>query len=92
MEQQELQFVVNSLGETKPLSKIPTRQLLRIYANYRQSYYGWGYDSDDEDTEHTKFVIKAELDKREHIPNRKEGKLLRQKNAKKLKGLRNKDR
>lgn len=60
----------------KYLSFLPTRQLL----SYRDKayQYGGGYDPTDN---HQYFIpmelIKEELNKREHVPSKKEGKKLR---------------
>lgn len=90
MENKELEFVVNSLGEVKPISKIPTRQLLSLYHGMLSGYY-WS-EEDWSDYLVRKQQMKAELAAREHIPNRKESKVIRQRNAKKLHSSRNKNK
>lgn len=96
MENQELQLVTNyTAGIKTPISKINTRHLLRIYRRYSNCFY---YNCDefevqqrDEDLR-IASIIKLELDTREHIPNRKESKLIRQREAKKISSLRNKNK
>lgn len=96
MQTQELQLVVNRFGEKKPISQIPTRQLVAILRVYRCRFYyddyGWETYTQTEDTLSSVMQIKEVLANREHIPNRKESRLNRQRNAKKFKSSRNKNR
>lgn len=95
MEAQELQLVVNyTTGQKKPISEINTRHLLEIYRGYTSLFYHYyGWDAPDlSSEERITDLIKVELDKREHIPNRKESKVIRQRDAKKLHGSRNKNK
>ena len=69
------------------LTKLHTRALLDILQGFREFYWEW-WDGDDEPPtveeyfECTEEDLRAELATREHIPNKKEAKLIRQLAAK----------
>lgn len=92
MNTQTLQLVVNRLGEKKFLHEIPTRQLLKIYRSFYPATFDdfWGNELVVRSSEW--YAIKAELAKREHIPNKKEAKLLRKKKALMYSGCKNKNK
>ena len=92
MDTQILKLVVNRLGERKFLHEIPTRQLLEIYRGFYPATFDDFWDNESIIRSSVWYAIKAELAKREHIPNKKEAKLLRKKKALRLAKCRNKNR
>lgn len=63
------------------LEGLSTRELL-VYLKFARRFYGWYCPWDHKyDNVYTSEEIKTELAKREHIPNKKEGKALRREAA-----------
>ena len=78
------------------LTKLHTRQLLKLYKRIRFSYlYDYCYEFNwrdliDEEKQETLSLLQEELATREHVPNKKEAKMIRKEKAVQQKNQKNK--